>query len=613
MKSLNVSLIALLVALPAIAGAEDILLDEIIISANQTETEAARVGASVTTLSDAEMSGAKSARGTAVLDRLPGVAVRTLGPVGTQAGLTIRGVPHTNVIVRVDGIDVTDPSGTQVTYDFGRLSTADVSRLELARGAQSALYGSRAIGGVIDMTTRRATEEGVHQEASVEAGSYGTAVLSYGLAAKGARGDVAFTYSHHETDGYSAADEELGFTEADGYRADRVSFAGGTELQNGLRLGLNGFYDDSWFEYDEANLGVPLDGTPDEQERRLQRALRLSAEFSTGAVEHMVEATYFDSDRVMTGTNGFGAFRFNFRGTRKSLGYRGTADLANIGKATFGAEKVQEIYFDDTGFGSQTINTDVTSAYGELAMAPSTDMDIVASARIDNHSRFGSFATGRLSANWRFSDDMTLRANLGNAYRAPSNYELFDIYSGEASLVPETSVNFDIGLEKRFGDQGHIAATLFAVQAEDLIDYSYTTFKYVQVPGKVKRKGIELEGSWAFANGMTIDGSYSYTDSQSGVALDTSAWLANTPRHQLSLGLGADLGSGWTGDLGVDFAAGRKGLDNYAVVDLGVTKDLGAGREAYVRVENLFDEQYQSVPGYGTADRSAFVGFRAKF
>lgn len=613
MKRLNISLIALVAALGAPAGAQDFELEEIVISANQTDTEKARVGASVSTVTAAGMTGAKGGRATAVLERLPGVALRTLGPVGTQAGLTIRGVPHTNVIVRVDGIDVTDPSGTQVTYDFGRLSFGDVSRMELSRGAQSALYGSRAIGGVIDMTTRRATEEGLSQEAAIEAGSYRTLGLSYGLAVRKGPSDMAFTLSHFETDGFSAADENLGFTEADGYRADRLSFAAGTELANGLRLSVNGFYDDSWLEYDEAAAGIPLDGTPDEQEARIQKALRLTAGFATGAVDHQFEAAYFDSDRLLTGSNVFGPFRFNFRGTRTTLGYRGTGEIAGVGTATLGLEKVDETYFDDTGFGSQRLKTGINSVYGELAMAPTSALDVVVSARVDDHSRFGQFATGRVSANWRVAQDVTLRFNLGNAYRAPSNYELFDVWSGNAGLQPETSKNIDLGIEKRFGDQGRVAATLFAVEAEDLIDYSFTTFTYVQVPGRVQRRGIELEGDWTFANGVTLEGSYSYTDSQSAVVLDSSAWLANTPRHQLSLGLGAEIGAGWRGDVALSHAAGRAGLANYTVVDLGLSKDLGADREVYLRLENALDEQYQSVPGYGTSGRAAYVGLRAKF
>ncbi len=622
MKGLNVSIIALVAALAVPAQAQEIELDEIVVTANQTATEKAKVGASVSTVSAAQISGAQGVRATSALEKLPGVTLRTLGPIGTQAGITIRGVPHTNIIVRVDGIDVTDPTGTQVSFDFGRLSFGDVSRVELARGAQSALYGSRANGGVILMTTRRATEEGLSQEAALEAGSYRTLGLSYGLAMKQGPSDVALTLSHYETDGFSAADERNGNSEADGYRADRLSFAAGHEFSNGLKLSLNGFYDDSWMEYDDEDGGAPLDGTTDDQEDRIQKALRLSAEFSTGAVDHDFELAYFDSDRSMSGTalddpNPAQSFRYDYVGTRKTLGYRGLADLAGLGVATFGLERVGETYFDDIYIGSyestQQIETSVNSAYTELAMAPSDALDVVVSLRADDHSRFGDFTTGRISANWRILDETTLRFNLGNAYRAPSNYELFDASYGNDALQPETSSNIDVGIEKRLGDKGMVAATLFAVDAQDMIDFSSSIWEYVQVAGTVRRRGLELEGNWTYDNGVMVDGNYTFTDSSTAVTLDSSAWLNNAPRHQLSLGLGAEIGAGWAGNVSATHSAGRVDLPSFTVVDLGMTKELSEGREAYLRVENIFNEDYQSVAGYGTSGRAAFVGLRAKF
>ena len=158
-----------------------------------------------------------------------------------------------------------------------------------------------------------------------------------------------------------------------------------------------------------------------------------------------------------------------------------------------------------------------------------------------------------------------------------------------------------------------VAATLFAVDAQDMIDYSYTSYTYTQVTGTVRRRGLELEGNWTFDNGVMVDGNYTFTDSSTAVTLDSSAWLNNAPRHQLSLGLGAEIGAGWAGNVSATRSAGRVDLPSFTVVDLGMTKELSEGREAYLRVENIFNEDYQSVPGYGTSGRAAFVGLRAKF
>ena len=126
--------------------------------------------------------------------------------------------------VLVDGIDVTDTSGPQVAYDFGSLRTADVSRIEILRGNQGALYGSESIGGVVNITTRRATEEGLTTSASIELGSYNTLAASYGLTMKQGDMDYALTLSSIWTDGFSAADENDGNDEADGYRVTDLRF-----------------------------------------------------------------------------------------------------------------------------------------------------------------------------------------------------------------------------------------------------------------------------------------------------------------------------------------------------------------------------------------------------
>ena len=228
-------------------------LDEIIVSGNLDATTLERIGAtaSVVTRDDLEQSG--EARVIDYIARLPGVDVRARGPIGTTSSITIRGAGQNYVRVLVDGIDVTDTSGTQVAYDFGSLRTADVSRIEILRGNQGALYGSESIGGVVNITTRRATEEGLTTSAAIELGSYNTLAASYGLTMKQGDMDYAFTLSSIRTDGFSAADENDGNDEADGYRANRLSFALGRDLAGGGRVEVNGFYEDSYGEYDEVS------------------------------------------------------------------------------------------------------------------------------------------------------------------------------------------------------------------------------------------------------------------------------------------------------------------------------------------------------------------------
>lgn len=615
MNRLHTSLIALLAILPGQTMAQTTItdLDDIVVTANLAETLQYRAGAVVTRLDKDRIDAQPGQGAIQLLSQVPGVSFRTTGPIGTQAGVTVRGVPQTNIGVRVDGIDVTDPSGTQVAYDFGNLTTMDLSSVELVRGAQSALYGSRTVGGAFEFLTRRAEKEGVTQEVRAELGSYETVKFAYGLSVKKGAGEVNLTLSRIQTEGFSAADKADGNTEADGYQANRLSFFARTELQNGVGLTLNGFVERSAAEYDESNMGLVFDGTPDDRIDRTTGGVRAAVDFVTGAVTHTFEASHFAINRDLSGTNGFGAFLFQYEGRRDMLSYSGRAELGAMATLTFGAERAFEGYFDDTGYGSQRLTTRIDDIHAELVLAPSEDLDIVLSARQDDHSRFGSFSTGRLSVNWRPVDGTTVRANLGNGFRAPSNYELFDGYAGNAALQPETSLSFDVGVEQIFGDVGKASLTYFDVTTEDLIDYSFSSFAYVQRPGEARRRGVELAGEWQAAAGVSLNGAYTFTEATTTATLDSSAWSADAPRHALSLGVAGDVGVSGRFDIGAFAAIERAALPNYVLVNASYTHDLGQDRQFYIRAENLFDTHYQTVPGYGTPGRSVYVGLRAKF
>ena len=149
-------------------------LDEITVTANRVETPRAATGTSVAVLGEAELADAAGSEVIDVLRRLPGVSVTQNGPPGSAATVRIRGADSRYIAVYIDGIRVGDPSLTETRFDFGGLTGADIGRVELLRGSQSALYGGSAVGGVIAITTKRAEAEGPSQRTRLEAGSYGT-------------------------------------------------------------------------------------------------------------------------------------------------------------------------------------------------------------------------------------------------------------------------------------------------------------------------------------------------------------------------------------------------------------------------------------------------------
>lgn len=603
MQTLRISLLlttALVAALPA--GAEDATaLDEITVSANLEATGTDRTGATVTVVTADALAQAGDTRVADYLSRLPGISVNSSGPIGTTASLYLRGAPAQYIPVLVDGIEVGDPAATQGAYDFGTLSTADVSRIEVLEGSSSALYGSQAVAGVINITTKRATKLGTEQSVAAEYGQYATRKFSYSVATKTENAEAALTYSHISTHGFSARDENDGNYEADGYRANRLSFFGQYTFANGLTLGANGFAEKSWGEFDDYEGDVA--GTPgNDFTTRDSKGARVFADFVTGTVANTLEATWFDSDRQSC-SNGWCD---PFDGTRTKFGYQGATDLGATARLAFGADTTKEK--------SAGASTRTNGVFGELNWAAAEKLDLTFSLRHDTHSDFGSFTSGRIAAVYRLQDDLLLRASLGNGFRAPSLYELYSVY-GDPDLKREDSQSADIGIEKRWGETASLRATAFYLDAKNLIGWDYAATAcgqpwgcYAQVDGHSRRSGLELAGHYRVSPRLDLAAAYTYTDNSV-----STGWAA-VAHHDLTVTATGEITEALSGDMSVHYVADRPdGMEDYAVVNASLSYDFGEGRTAYLRVENLFDKEYQTNKGYGTSDRAFYVGLRASF
>ncbi|WP_343502051.1 TonB-dependent receptor plug domain-containing protein [Alloyangia pacifica] len=585
-------------------------LGTLTLSANRGEsTELARSGVTVevVTKEDLEQSGE-----TLLADhlaRLPGVNVSSNGGIGGTSSVFIRGLSGKYVGVYVDGIDVTDTSGPQIQYDFGTLTTAGIGRVEVLKGSQSALYGSEAIGGVVNITTNRATEEGLSQSVEAEYGSYDTRKLGYNLSYLGTRGSFASTLSYIDTNGFSAADEDNGNREEDGHEATRLSFSGDYALTDTVTVGGAAFWQKRDSEYDDFDYAgdFPLDGTTDDLSESEDYGLRAFARFEGGAVSHEVSAQYYHIDRKLSGTSSFGAFVYPYEGRRWGLAYEGQTELS-MAILTFGADATSESFVNGSDDGEQ----DNLGLWAQADWHLSEQVELVTALRHDDHSEYGGKTTGRVSLAYLPTPDLTLRASVGSGFRAPSPYELYSPY-GNSDLDPETSVSYELGVEQRF-DTGFIGVTLFRTEITDLIGPDEVTYLYTQTSGTSWTQGLELTGGVDVSERISLAGSYTWTDSEDAQSRER---LARVPLRDLAVSLNADITSAFGAGFTVQHVSGLRdtsaALDDYTVANMNLRYALSDQAELYLRLENLFDEDYQVVKGYGTSDRAAYFGVRASF
>lgn len=594
-------------------------LDEITISATLLPTEVQRSGASVSIIERDEIEASGTTQISDLLARLPGLSVVRTGGVGSATNIRIRGANPRYTAVFADGIRIDDPSLVSTETDFGHLTLDDIDRIEVLRGSQSALYGGSAVAGVVNITTRRATQDGFQQSFFAEGGSYSSAAAGYTLTYRDDRFETAISIAHRRTRGFTAWEGIPGTpgfdpnAEPDGFQSTRLSFSTRYQATDSLTLGMAAFIQRSRNEFDG---GFPVDPNSDFEARWRQTGARFFAEFDTGAVQHTLSLSGYQVTRDQFAS---GAFTNGFQGRRITLAYQGVAEVAPGVTLVWGADSQQEqSRANNLPGGSERTRT--TGAFLQGLWAPTDTLDLGATARIDRNSAFGTFATGRLTAAWQATPGTTLRGAVGRGFRPPAIDERFGDYGtfvGNPALDPETSLSAEIGLDHAFAGGARVSATLFWLNTDDLITFDFRSpgpSTVVNLPGTSRRRGLELSGSLPLGDRFTLSGSYTYTDARA----PAGTRLTRVPRHDLFVGVDADLASRLRGALGVQHVAGRavefgSVFQDYTVINASLRYAVTDRADVYLRIDNLLDRQYQQIPGYATPGRSFQIGVAARF
>jgi vitamin B12 transporter len=255
---------------------------------------------------------------------------------------------------------------------------------------------------------------------------------------------------------------------------------------------------------------------------------------------------------------------------------------------------------------------------------------------MDRNSGYGDFETGRVSVSYRPDEATTLRGAIATGFRAPSIDELFGDYPAQAfignpALAPEESLSYELGVEREFGNGAVVSATLFRLDVDNQIAYDAcpqvnpnlwnspcqpnTLNTLENTAGTSVRKGLELAAEMPLGDRANLGLAYTYTDAKR----QSGARIGLVPRRELTLTLQGDITDRISAAASVRHAADRlndfatAAMPDYTVFGVSASYQVNEMAEAYLRIENIFDEDYQTVPGYGTSGRSAFVGLRAKF
>lgn len=603
------------------APADTSATDGIIVTASRLALEPREIGSAVTVVTDKDLEAGQIVFVKDVLQDLAGVQVSTDRP-GDNTNVSIRGSDNDQVMWLIDGIKLGDPSAISTQFQPDHLVSQDIARIEVLRGNQSSLYGSDAIGGVVNIITQRATRDGVHLNAEGEGGSYGAVNGGASVFGKSGALDFRLTATGYSQDGPSLADPKTAYpagsaTEQDGYWRYGLSGRAGLALSNTLSVQMIGFWQKARSDMDNttsdsSDFVRKRDYAAAAQANYLStdKKLKIDASVSRYAARRLYFGTWYAPDGD------------SYKGThdRADVNLRYDAGLVAIsaGGSLEREKSDQATYY--SGNLAHSIST--TSGYGELALRPIANLTITGAARVDDNSRFGSFDTYRGTIAYVVpgalgADSVKFRASYGTGAKAPGIYQLYDPTYGNSALKAETSRGGDFGVDMNF-ERFSAQFSYFYGHTKNEIVWDATLGSYGQYTqyGRTRKQGVEVAFVLEPVKGVSIRQSFTYLDAeadmtQSGAYSDIgrpshsgSTAITLTPIERLSLTARARYRSRNASSTYYPATAA------YGVVDLLASYGLTDRISVYGRVTNLFDKDYQMTYGTNALGRAAYGGVR---
>jgi len=576
--------------------------ETVVVTATLSPEEERELGSATTVITRQQIENRGQTTVLEVLRSVPGVDVVRQGSDGSLTSLFLRGTNSTQTLVLVDGARVNSPYFPG--YDFSQLSTENVERIEIVRGPFSALYGSDAIGGVVQIFTRPGAARPAGR-ATLEGGDAGQRQGSVFFSAGTGPFSAAASYRDARVDGDRRNSD---------WHGRNGSLRLESRVSDAFRVALEGAVSDG-------DLGLPgAVGAETPHDRYGFREERFSLPVSFRPSENN-QAEFLAAYVVSKPTSVSVAYGSESRTDARTLQFRGSDRWAVGAHELTGVVSYERSKVEDGGtFGTNL--DDSSSLWGvafQDALALGSGWNVAAGLRYDRHSDFGGAWSPRANVSWLSGNGLwKLRASGGGAFRAPTVGELFYPFFGNPRLEPERSTSWEIGAERYLGRVGRLEVSLFWNDLTNLIVIDFARSRNENV-GKARTRGFEVAWRQQLSDRVDVDAGYTYLEARDRVA-DTDllrrphhrAYLSATVRPLPRLSVSPRLVLvGRRKDVdGVTF--GPTELPSYLRLDFFARYEL-AHVAPYARLENAGDRQYEEVDGYPAPRRRWAAGLEVKF
>jgi vitamin B12 transporter len=603
---------------------QDVELEKIVVTPYRMEISSEANGSTVEKVyvSELENKGISSLK-EALLES-SSIVEASSGSLGGDTSVFLRGHNSNHTRFMLDGIKIYDSMSTGAYYNFTHFNLEGIDRIEVSKGPQSSLYGSDAIGGVISIFTKKGKGK-PRFTFQQKAGSYNTYAESLDFSGRQDKLGYYIGITRTDIGGYSLAKEGNNNHEKDPYHNLNALLRLDYDLSNKTQLELIWHYIYAKYEYDGSSWTPPYLPVDDDDNHAFD------SEGILGLILKQKIADIVDYKLSLSSTR---IYRKGWEDVLTKNWYLGKTyqmdnqfnlKLSDSDKLILGFDYLGEkgeFFRIDGGFVSDfpESTTNNKGYFIENIFNPGNNFLLSCSYRIDEHSSFGNKDTFRAIANYSLDPIKTkLKASYGTGFKAPSLYQLYAPMTaygpiGNASLSPEESASYEVGIEKEISDNLRANFNYFNSELKNLIDFSYSD-GYINI-GKARIRGVESEFSYLLNKQLSLGLSYTWLDAENK---NNHKELARRPSDKIVFKVKAGLGKltsyfdlAYFGHRYSDME-GAQLLKPYILANISLNYQLKEKLNIFGRFEYIINEKYEEIAGYQTPKFSAYVGMKIEF